>query len=504
MTNFVAIRDGGKTNEEGAMRIFAQIGGTTKEGVIGSGHLQVTENGTPDMSVLIAIGDAVLEYLNHCYHGFTDATDNPTITSNSSGNPRIDAVVAWVDLSVVSSAANNNPGAFKFSVIAGTPAASPSAPNDAAVQSAIGAGNPFVRLAHVTVADGATSIVNANISDQRPFFGFSNLNFVLANNSPLQGRDNASVIQSMLKINTNDILEIGDPDLDGTIFHNAINLPEAGMINGEIVTSVATSDLTIAIKNLAGNDPSASDPVWVRVGNTFRKITSALSVTLNDATNWFNAGSAELATKEIDYFVYLAWNASGSAVRLGASRMSHGRVYSDFSSTNTSERYFSNSGTINATDEVENVGRFNAVLSAGAAYTWSIPATPVIVNRPIYETRTLSWAPQYSASGSMTYTSVTTTTALYKIIYDWLFGHLHADGTTGGTASNSLIASLPFTVGSHSQRGAGAGYITDGGGGLASFFYYGDSTHIYGNRTDNTNYGLGASRLMSVAFSHSI
>jgi hypothetical protein len=34
------------------------------------------------------------------------------------------------------------------------------------------------------------------------------------------------------------------------------------MINGTIVASVASSALTFAVKTLAGNDPSASDPVW--------------------------------------------------------------------------------------------------------------------------------------------------------------------------------------------------------------------------------------------------
>lgn len=82
------------------------------------------------------------------------------------------------------------------------------------------------------------------------------------------------------------------------------------MINGKIDVSVASSDLTVAIKTLSGNNPSTSEPVYVRIGDTVRSITSALSVTRNDGTNWFNSGSAELATFEVDYFVYLGYNAT--------------------------------------------------------------------------------------------------------------------------------------------------------------------------------------------------
>ena len=127
----------------------------------------MTQNGTPDMSVLVATGDAFISYLNYAYPVWSDATNNPAITSNSSGNPRIDAVVLWVDRSVVSSSSSDNPGASKVTVVAGTPGASPSAPSNSDIQTAIGAGNPFLRLANVTVASGASSITNANISDQR-------------------------------------------------------------------------------------------------------------------------------------------------------------------------------------------------------------------------------------------------------------------------------------------------------------------------------------------------
>jgi hypothetical protein len=50
--------------------------------------------------------------------------------------------------------------------------------------------------------------------------------------------------------------------------------------------------------------------------------------------------------------------------------------------------------TYSINDPVVNIGRFNAILSAGWAYTWSIPATSVIVNSPVYKARTSQALPQ--------------------------------------------------------------------------------------------------------------
>lgn len=227
------------------------------------------------------------------------------------------------------------------------------------------------------------------------------------------------------------------------------NMPEGTMINGRILPSVASNNLTVAIKTLAGTDPSATDPVYVMIGGVVRSITSALSVTKADATNWCNAGSAELATKEIDYFVYLGYNATDGVV-IGFSRIPSATLYSDFSATTTNEKYAGISTITNAAagDNYVNIGRFAATLSAGAGYTWTVPTFTAsnLIQRPIYETRWLTYGPVYSAGGSMTYTNVTTTRSLYKIIGSLCYLNLYASGTTGGTASSSIKASIPFRV----------------------------------------------------------
>jgi hypothetical protein len=174
MTNFVAIRDGGKTSENGAMRLWRKVS-SNGQGPVGQSDCQVTQTGSPSTSVLIATGDIMIPYQEHIFHGWVDAAvTTSALSSNATGSSRIDSVVAYVDLAVVSSASNNNPGALKFLVVAGTT----SAPSGATIQAAVGAGNPYYILANVTVANGfptsPTTITNANITDSRTRFLLGN------------------------------------------------------------------------------------------------------------------------------------------------------------------------------------------------------------------------------------------------------------------------------------------------------------------------------------------
>lgn len=217
---------------------------------------------------------------------------------------------------------------------------------------------------------------------------------------------------------------------------------QGGMINGKIVTSVAANNLTVAIKTLAGADPSASDPVYIRIGNTVRSITSARSVTKNAGTNWCAAGSAEIATKEVDYFVYLGYNATDGVV-IGFSRIPCALTYGDFSATTTNDKYCAISTITNATstDEYEVVGRFNAILSAGAGFTWSIPGTSIVISRPIVETRWLTWVPTivgYSANPTNT---------VYRYMargFDCIFEMQESTGGTSNATNKTYTA--PFTA----------------------------------------------------------
>jgi hypothetical protein len=61
-------------------------------------------------------------------------------------------------------------------------------------------------------------------------------------------------------------------DKSGTLILAADAAPGLGMVNGTLVATVASNALTIAIKTLAGNDPSVGDPVFV----AFRNASAAM------------------------------------------------------------------------------------------------------------------------------------------------------------------------------------------------------------------------------------
>jgi len=94
----------------------------------------------------------------------------------------------------------------------------------------------------------------------------------------------------------------------------------SSMINGTLVPSVGSNALTIAVKTLAGTDPTAADPVYMlfrsndlTIGSyVIRTITSALSLTINSG--------ATLGTSDgVAFRTWIIAIDTGSTVRLGIS-----------------------------------------------------------------------------------------------------------------------------------------------------------------------------------------
>lgn len=137
------------------------------QGINSSGHLAVTQQDTPSMNVEIASGIAYIfnPAGDNVYCVENDDTAVEAVSSNASGNDRIDAVVLKIDLSVTPDNTASNVASIQ--IVEGTPAASPSAPSDSDIQTAVGAGNPFIRLSDVSVDNGASSITDADIADMR-------------------------------------------------------------------------------------------------------------------------------------------------------------------------------------------------------------------------------------------------------------------------------------------------------------------------------------------------
>ena len=377
------------------------------EGVAFDGF-NVTQSGTPGMSVLVATGTAYFygsgTNANVMYEFYSDA--NETVAIGTAGvQARIDIICLKVDAST---------GVASIVAVAGTPSGSPAVPATPA---------SHYKLAEVAVGISVTTITNANITSTR-----------------------RSVF----------VLPTGDRT--------------SGLLGGRIQATVASNNLTLAVKTLAGTDPSASSPVGIWIGDTLRWITSALSVSANAGTNWFNSGSAGLATREIDYFAYIGYNATDGVV-LGYARIPYAKLYSDFNTTTTNARYARISTITNAAagDNYVNIGRFAATLSAGGGHTWTVPTfnNSNLIQEPIYNTRGLIYTFDNSViswtGGSGTAPTRTDSGATYyihgnRLIFDgWYFS-----SSTGG---NTALYSLPMPIGPDfkgiSVRFAGNGYYSN-------------------------------------------
>jgi hypothetical protein len=132
-----------------AQAIFATTG------IVTSGSMAVTANSPVGMSVLVASGWAAIVGTTQANMGtYLAYNDTLTITTANPTNPRIDRVVVTVNDAYYTGATNN----VVLSVLAGTPAGSPTAPATPANS---------ISLATIAVAAGALSISSGNITDTR-------------------------------------------------------------------------------------------------------------------------------------------------------------------------------------------------------------------------------------------------------------------------------------------------------------------------------------------------
>lgn len=216
------------------------------------------------------------------------------------------------------------------------------------------------------------------------------------------------------------------------------------LLNGKFVPSVSSNNLTVAIKTAAGTDPSATDPVYCRIGDTIRTITAALSVPANAATNWFNSGATGSATNEIDYFVYLGYNSTDGVV-IGFSRIPYAQRYNDFNTTQTNDKFCRISTITNAavTDYYENIGRFAATLSATASFNWSVPTYTGtnLIQHPITETRELVYPPTFSPQGGGGFTP-----ALKYNVYQIMGHRVFLRFTTNAHTISGTVTAIFYTL----------------------------------------------------------
>jgi len=269
--------------------------------------------------------------------------------------------------------------------------------------------------------------------------------------APRTKANRAGVVYDAAKTTVGFAEDITKLDDEVVAIERGTRFREGFLINGKIVVTVnGSGDINVAIKGLDGNDPSATNPVYCRIGGTIRTLVQALSCSAVHGYNHMNCGSAELATKEVDYFVYLGWSATDSAVTIGYSRIPYGHLFSDFNATYTHEKYLRTVGNTSATDVYVNIGRFTATLSAGAGYTFSVPTFTAInlIQYPIFETRKLSWNCGFTYSGGTTDPTSNIINAFsgYQIINNRLFLYLHSTLVRGTGDRTAQFYTIPFSV----------------------------------------------------------
>lgn len=379
------------------------------EGVANDG-LKVSQSTVPAMSVQVSVGTA------YFYGTGTTADTMFEFYSDAVETVTIPTASAQARIDIVCCKVDASTGVASLVVVSGTPSGSPAVPATPA---------SHYKLANVAVGAGVTTITNANITDTRR-----------------------------------------------TMFMVPTGARNQGLINGKIVPTVASNNLTVAIKTLQDTDPTPANPVYVWINNTLRTITSALSITRNAGTNWFNSGSAELATKEIDYFVYMGFNAT-DGVTLGFSRIPYARLYSDFNTTTTNERHCAISTITNAAagDNYVNVGRFAATLSASASFNWSVPSftNANLIQEPIYETRWLVYTPSITGTvGSIGTFAYTDKLHRYQITNKTTNFVSKFAITNKGSWSGSFDVSIPISVGQTNKFMVFTGFVVANAGNPAT------------------------------------
>lgn len=140
-------------------------------------HLAVTESGPAAMTVDVAEGVVLIKnntatvFEKKMYIGYIDADETDiAVAANSSGVNRIDPLIVYVDLGAAAAARGVDHIFLDVLTNAETPTTA--AMSDAEIQTALDiitgdSDTPWTRLADITVADSAASILDASISDTR-------------------------------------------------------------------------------------------------------------------------------------------------------------------------------------------------------------------------------------------------------------------------------------------------------------------------------------------------
>lgn len=137
-----------------------------REGCLAADHMAVTQTGTPGLSVQVSAGAAIVNGDDSTRQGSYLVENDAAVTVGPVSTPhatllRIDRLVLEVldEEGTASGGGGRGSDLPQYRIVAGTPSSSPAAPAEPATA---------ITLALITVAAGASAIVNASIADRRP------------------------------------------------------------------------------------------------------------------------------------------------------------------------------------------------------------------------------------------------------------------------------------------------------------------------------------------------
>ena len=267
MAIYLSNRDGhgvqpSLTNEEGHFRFQTKTWAGDVLG--GSGNeLAVTESAVLGMTVDVDTGDWKIDTTGYSYTGWNDAKATVTVATSNPSNPRIDAVVLYVDLSEDTTNTSNNPGIAKLKAVTGNPAASPSNPSDATIKSSIGSSNPYIILAYVLVGAGVTQITTSNVTDARTFVTIAPANSVTTGNitdSSVTTAKLASKAVTTSKINGGTTAGVLTTNASGSVSATPVQYIEQTTLNPQL--TVSTSGLYRIDASLFGYSSTVVDTTF--------------------------------------------------------------------------------------------------------------------------------------------------------------------------------------------------------------------------------------------------
>lgn len=301
MSLAVANRDGGKTSERG----FSDPIRSMFTGNVISGF-RVRENSPLGMSIRLggeynsttgANRDSLLiDDGIRAYEVFTDdgAAITVSVDTAHASLPRLDSVVVYIDKSQARSASvlDNNNGVVKAKVVAGTPASTPAAPTGSAIQTSIGASNPYVIVAQVAVAAAVTQVTQSNITDQR----------VMAKANDANTNAETRLSESL-----------GDFVASGLVWSQSSGL------NGTMTSGVAyVSGKRLVVSSIASRTFTASKDTYV-------SLDSSGTVSYSEVAN--GAASPALPANSIWVAVVVTSGSAITSIRLGGTGGSNAEIY---------------------------------------------------------------------------------------------------------------------------------------------------------------------------------